>query len=84
VELIEVKKLLEQQGQAFEEFKTANDALIKAMAEGKAVADLEAKVAKLSDALDGFADVTAFDYMVPALMPPWAAHIGVEAAVELE
>lgn len=54
---MQIKSLLEQQGQAFEEFKKANDALIKAKAEGKAVADLEAKVAKLSDALDGFADV---------------------------
>jgi hypothetical protein len=34
--------------------------------------------------VDGFADVAAFDYAVPALLPPWAAHIGVEAAVEVE
>lgn len=59
VTLLEVKKVLEEQGRTFEEFKKANDELIKAKAEGKAVADLEAKVAKLSEALDKFADMKA-------------------------
>lgn len=54
VTLLEVKKVLEDQGKAFDEFKKANDDLIKAKAEGKAVADLEAKVAKLGEALDKF------------------------------
>lgn len=54
VSLLEVKKVLEDQGKAFDEFKKANDELIKAKAEGKAVADLEAKVAKLGEALDKF------------------------------
>lgn len=54
VTLIEVKKILEDQGKAWEEHKKANDELIKAKAEGKAVADLEAKVAKLGEALDKF------------------------------
>ena len=57
VTLLEVKKVLEDQGRTFEEFKKANDELIKAKAEGKAVADLEVKVAKLSEALDKFADL---------------------------
>lgn len=57
VSLLEVKKVLEDQGKAFEEFKTANDALIKAKAEGKALGDLEAKVAKLGDALDQFEEL---------------------------
>lgn len=52
MDLIEIKKVIDQQGEAFEQFKKANDELIKAKAEGKAVADLEAKVATLSDALD--------------------------------
>lgn len=71
MELMQIKSLLEQQGQAFEEFKKANDELIKAKAEGKAVADLEAKVAKLSDALDGFADVkkAVDDILVKAARP---------------
>lgn len=59
VTLLEVKKVLEEQGRTFDEFKKANDELIKAKAEGKAVADLEAKVAKLSEALDKFADMKA-------------------------
>jgi HK97 family phage major capsid protein len=44
-DLAEVKKIIEDQGKAWEEFKTANDALIKAKADGKAVGDLEAKLA---------------------------------------
>lgn len=43
-DLAEVKKIVEEQGHAWEEFKKTNDALIKAKAEGKAVADLEAKL----------------------------------------
>lgn len=48
----EFKKVVDDIGHAFEEFKKSNDALLKAKAEGKAVADLEAKVATVSDALD--------------------------------
>jgi len=59
VSLMEIKKVLEDQGKAFDEFKTANDALIKAKAEGKAVSDLEAKVAKLGEALDTFSELKA-------------------------
>ncbi|HEU4709830.1 MAG TPA: phage major capsid protein, partial [Methylophilaceae bacterium] len=40
--------LLEKQGKAFEEFKTANDKLLEAKAEGKAVADLQATVEKIN------------------------------------
>ena len=52
MDLIEIKRIIDEQGEAFDKFKKANDDLIKAKAEGKAVADLEAKVATLSDALD--------------------------------
>lgn len=52
--LLEVKNILEGQGRAFDEFKKANDELIKAKADGKAFGDLEAKVANLSDELDKF------------------------------
>ena len=51
-DLAEVKRLIEDQGRAWDEFKKANDELIKAKADGKAVGDLEAKVANLSAALD--------------------------------
>lgn len=52
MDLIEIKRIIDEQGEAFDKFKKANDDLIKAKAEGKAVADLEAKVATLSEALD--------------------------------
>ena len=59
MELKDIAETLREQGEAFTAFKTANDALIKAKAEGKAVADLEAKVATLSEALDKLSDAKA-------------------------
>lgn len=44
----DLAELLKKQGSAFEEFKRANDDLLKAKAEGKAVSDLEAKVDKVN------------------------------------
>lgn len=44
----QIAALIEDQGKAFEEFKSANDALIKAKADGKAVGDLIEKVTKLN------------------------------------
>lgn len=52
MELKEVKDLIEKQGHAWEEFKKANDAAIQAKADGKAIGDLEAKLAAINDALD--------------------------------
>ena len=52
MDLIDIKKVIDQQGEAFAEFKKANDSLIQAKADGKAVGDLESKVATLSTALD--------------------------------
>jgi HK97 family phage major capsid protein len=52
MELKEVKDLIEKQGQAWEEFKKANDAAIQAKADGKVVGDFEAKLAKINDDLD--------------------------------
>ncbi|MCG2586500.1 phage major capsid protein [Massilia sp. TS11] len=46
-DLSEIKQILDQQGRAFEEFKRTNDELIKAKADGKAIGDLEAKLAKI-------------------------------------
>lgn len=43
----ELKALLQKQGENFEEFKKTNDEMLKAKAEGKAVADLEAKLANI-------------------------------------
>ena len=59
MELKDIAETLREQGEAFNAFKSANDALIKAKAEGKAVADLEAKVATLSEALDELSDAKA-------------------------
>jgi len=49
--IAEIKGLLETQGRAWEEFKATNDERLAKMAKGEAVADLEAKLAKLNDAL---------------------------------
>jgi len=54
--LLEIKSLIDKQGEAWTEFKKTNDALIAAKADGKAVGDLEAKLATLSTAMDKFAD----------------------------
>lgn len=51
-DMAEVKRLIEDQGRAWEEYKATNDAIIKAKAEGKAVADLEAKLDRIGAALD--------------------------------
>lgn len=42
-----VTELVQKQGETFEAFKTANDALLKAKAEGKAVGDLQATVSRI-------------------------------------
>lgn len=47
-----LKDLLEKQGKVFDEFKKTNDELLNTKADGKAVADFEAKLAKLNTALD--------------------------------
>ena len=48
----EVLNLIEEQGRAWEEFKRTNDEIMKAKADGKAIGDLEAKLANVSSALD--------------------------------
>lgn len=54
-DMAEIKQILEKQGQAFEEYKKANDERIAKAAKGEAVSDLEAKLAKIDTALDTFA-----------------------------
>lgn len=58
-DLTEIKALVEKQGEAWTAFKTANDQAIQAKADGKAVGDLEAKLAKIGDAMDAFAESKA-------------------------
>lgn len=55
----EVKSLIEKQGEAWTAFKAANDLAIQAKADGKAVGDLEAKLAKMGEAMDTFAESKA-------------------------
>ena len=57
MELIEIKNILDKQGEAFDQFKKANDELLKAKAEGKSVEAIEAKLAKISTDLDKFAEI---------------------------
>lgn len=72
-EIIEIKSLIEKQGQAWEEFKKTNDELIKAKAEGKAVADLEAKIAKISTDMDAISELKAqFEEVMTKLNRPGA------------
>lgn len=59
MELKDIAKTLQEQGEAFEAFKKANDQLIQAKADGKAIGDLEAKVKTLSEALDTLSDAKA-------------------------
>jgi len=67
-DILEIKKIIEAQGQAWEEFKKTNDALIAAKADGKAVGDLEAKLATLSAGMDKLADLKSeFDAVVANL-----------------
>ena len=59
IEFVEIKKLIEDQGKAWEEHKKTNDELIKAKAEGKAVADIEAKLVAIGADLDKLSDLKA-------------------------
>lgn len=72
-DILEIKKIIEAQGQAWEEHKKTNDELLKAKAEGKAVADLEAKLAKIGEEMDKYADLKAqFEEVMTKLQRPGA------------
>lgn len=73
-DILEIKKLIEAQGQAWEEHKKTNDELIKAKAEGKAVADLEAKLAKVSAEMDKLSELKSdFDKFLLESQRPGAS-----------
>lgn len=55
--IIEIKSLIEKQGRAWEEFKRANDERLAKLAKGEAVADIEAKLAKVAKDLDQLDEV---------------------------
>lgn len=71
MELKDIAQTLEDQGKAFEAFKSANNALIAAKAEGKAVGDLTAQVEKLSAELDKLDEMkTAIDNIMKTANRP--------------
>ncbi len=84
-DIIEIKSLIEKQGQAWEEFKRTNDEIIKAKADGKAVGDLETKLAKVSADLDKLTELKAqFEEVMTKLNRPGATKADEEAAVEVK
>lgn len=75
MDISEVKRLIEDQGRAWEEFKKTNDETIKAKAEGKAVGDLEVKLANISEKLDKVGDLKSqFDEFVLKSQRPGAGE----------
>lgn len=80
-ELSDIKSLIEKQGEAWEIYKKTNEELIQAKADGKAVADLEAKLQTVSEAMDSFADEKKAieDFMAKMTAP----GVGVEEDKEL-
>ena len=85
INLIEIKQILDSQGKAFDEFKKTNDELIKAKAEGKAVGDLETKLAKISEEMDKLGDIKAeFDKVMLAMQRPGGTDAKARADIEAE
>lgn len=81
-DIVEIKSLIEKQGQAWEEFKKTNDELIRAKADGKAVADLEAKLQSIGTDMDKLAELKSqFEEVMKTMQRPGA---GGEAKAELE
>lgn len=69
--ILEIKSLLQKQGEAWEQFKKTNEDLLKAKAEGKAVTDLEAKLTKISKDMDAMAEVKKqFDELMLKMARP--------------
>jgi len=82
--IIELKRLIEDQGKAWEEFKRTNDELVAAKADGKAVSELETKLAKISEDMDKLAELKAdFDKFVLASQRPGAGD-GKQEELEAE
>ncbi len=84
-DLLEIKKVIEAQGSAWEEFKKANDELLKAKADGKAVGDLETKLAKISDDMDKLAELKSeFDEVLKKLNRPENGNTKGESDLQVE
>lgn len=73
----DLKKLLQKQGEAFDEFKKTNDDMLKAKADGKSVADFEAKLSKINDDIAKFSDLkSSLDEIEKKLNRPGATGEG--------
>lgn len=85
-EVLEIKSLIEKQGQAWEEYKKTNDALIAAKADGKAIGDLETKLAKISEDMDKLADTKKMieDFMAKATAPGGNGEVDKDLAAEVK
>ncbi len=59
MEMNEIKRILQEQGEAFEAFKKANDEALKAKAEGKATADLLVAVENANKRISELSDEKA-------------------------
>ena len=71
---MELKEVIDGLGRSFEEFKKTNDELLKAKADGKAIADVEAKLAKINDDIAKFSELkAALDAIEKKLNRPGAA-----------
>jgi HK97 family phage major capsid protein len=85
-EVLEIKSLIEKQGQAWEEYKKTNDAIIAAKADGKAIGDLETKLAKISEDMDKLADSKKMieDFMAKATAPGGNGEVDKDLAAEVK
>lgn len=59
MEIIELTKLIQKQGETWEQYKKTNDELLQAKADGKAISMLEEKLAKISVDMDQLSDLKA-------------------------
>lgn len=85
VGILEIKKIIQDQGHAWEEFKKTNDEILKAKADGKAVGDLETKLAKISTDLDKLGELKSeFDAVIAKLQRPGAGGEGKSGGLEVE
>lgn len=79
----QLKDLLQKQGAAFDEFKKTNDDMLKAKADGKSVAEFEAKLSKINSDLASVAELkTALEQVEKKLNRPGAAGEGDPAKAE--
>lgn len=56
MDILELSKLIQKQGETWEQHKATNDEILKAKADGKAVGLLEEKLAKIAADMDKFAE----------------------------